>query len=484
MATRVHEALVGVGKGLSVVAGGLAAVQVLDRIASSGRDASVGLEQLDRMMRAGGIGGAFDDLSDEANTLNKSLELLLGDSLNSNMERSGSTLDRAVAGGASTDQVQEAEERFASLGETLAGMVSEGKADEAAARFEEIADAAKALGFETDEVANLMPAYEEALAGVDDANADAAASGEENSEAIAGVGGSAADAQERIETLADMIRDFGAAQNDADRAAIDMQEKMRALNDIMVEGAGSLDIHTEAGSNAQSAMLDVAQSATEWAASVLEAGGEQETGVQRIARLPVHRRVVRVAVHRPVAVIDVGREALENSSALVKIVSRTTPVGLQLTERMGPVSAPSATCPSARAFADSSISVTLSCRMARSASSTFSCAAASSSAAFSAASARSASRSWARSSINASRSSSFWSAMLFQTRPPAVPRTTIAPTIDRIRMERFESRLRFFAGWTSGAGMSSHCEPSQYFFVAGSSALGYQPAGGIVMGRD
>lgn len=277
VATRVHTALAGIGKGLAVVAGGLTAVQVLDRIASAGRDASVGLEQLDKMMRAGGIDGAFDGLSDEADTLNKSLELLLGNSLNSNMERFGSTLNRAVAGGALTDQVLETEERFASLGETLSALVSEGKADEAAARFEEIADAAKALGFEADEVSGLMPAYEEALAGVDNANADAAASGDANSDAIAGVGDSAEDAQDQIETLAELIRDFGSAQIDADRAAIDMQEKLRALNDIMVEGAGSLDIYTEAGSNTQSAMLDVAQGATEWAASVLEAGGSQET---------------------------------------------------------------------------------------------------------------------------------------------------------------------------------------------------------------
>ncbi|MGW9020192.1 phage tail tape measure protein [Leucobacter chromiiresistens] len=276
VATRVHKSLVEIGKGLSVVAGGLAAVQVLDRIASSGRDASVGLEQLEKMVRAGGIDGAFDGLSDEANTLNKSLELLLGDSLNSNMERFGSTLNRAVAGGTLTDQVQEAEARFESLGETLAGLVSEGKAGEAAARFEEIADAAKALGFETDEVSDLMPAYEEALADVDNANADAAASGEDNSDAIAGVGDSAADAAEQLQALRDEIAGFAEASFDSRSANRDLEQSLADLQQRLAENGLNFDIATEAGRQNEAALDAVAQGANEAAAAVLIQTGSQE----------------------------------------------------------------------------------------------------------------------------------------------------------------------------------------------------------------
>lgn len=276
VATRVHQALVGIGKGLAVVAGGMTAVQVLDRIASAGRDASVGLEQLEQMLRAGGIDGAFKGLSDEANTLDKSLELLLGNSLNSNMERFGSTLNRAVAGGALTDQVMETEERFASLGETLAAMVSEGKADQAADLFDDIAEKAKKQGYAVDEVSGLMPAYEEALAGVDNANSDAAASGEENSDAIAGVGDTAADAAEQVEALAEEIAGFADASFNSRAANRDLEESLTALRDRLGENGLNFDIATEAGLQNEAALDAVAQATNEAAAAAWLQTGNQE----------------------------------------------------------------------------------------------------------------------------------------------------------------------------------------------------------------
>lgn len=276
VATRVHNGLVAVGKGMAVVAGGLAAVQVLDRLASSGRDASVGLEQLEKMLRSGGVNGAFQGLSGEADSLNEALELLLGGSVNANMERFGSTLNRAVAGGALADQVQETEERFASLGETLAGLVSSGRADEAAAMFDEIADAAKEQGIEIDDVAALMPAYEEALAGVDNANSDAAASGDATTESVEGLGDAAQSTMEAIEALRDEIAGFADAAFESRSANRDLEESLTGLQERLAENGLNFDIATAAGLQNEAALDAVARATNNAAAAILSQTGSQD----------------------------------------------------------------------------------------------------------------------------------------------------------------------------------------------------------------
>ena len=92
-------------------------------------------------------------------------------------------------------------------------------------------------------------------------------------EELAGV---AVDTTDAVSQLAEEIRNFGSAQIDADRAAIDLQDKIRALSEIMAVGAGSLDIYSEAGGKTQSALLDVAEGAREQAAAILLANGSQE----------------------------------------------------------------------------------------------------------------------------------------------------------------------------------------------------------------
>lgn len=274
-AERVHKGLAGIGKGLAVIAGGLAAAKVLDTLASSGEGAAIGIEQMESSIRREGLSAAFTGLAEDSNDLNKALELLLGGSFNTNMERFGSTLNRTVGGNLS-DNVQNTEERFRSLGDYLAGMVSDGRAGEAASVFDEIAEAAKGQGFAVEDVRNLMPSYVEALSGVENASADATAATDDNAEALAGLEGKAASTTDEIENLADVIRGLGSAQFDVREANRKLEESVVDLNGSLAENGLNLDITTEAGRKNEAAIDSMAQAVLDQSAAVLIQTGSQE----------------------------------------------------------------------------------------------------------------------------------------------------------------------------------------------------------------
>lgn len=121
-----------------------------------------------------------------------------------------------------------------------------------------------------------MPAYEEALAGVDNANSDAAASGEENSDAIAGVGDSAADAAEQVQALADEIAGFADASFDSRAANRDLEESLAALRDRLGENGLNFEIATDAGLQNEAALDAVARATNEAAAAVWLQTGNQD----------------------------------------------------------------------------------------------------------------------------------------------------------------------------------------------------------------
>ena len=133
-------------------------------------------------------------------------------------------------------------------------------------------DAAEAAGLSTDDATLLKFAMGE----IGPVVKDGAAAADQQANSLEELAGVAQQTSTDISALAEEIRGFGESQITADRAAIALQEKMRSLAEIMAEGAGSLDIYSEAGGRTQSAMLDIADGARQQAAAVLEAGGSQE----------------------------------------------------------------------------------------------------------------------------------------------------------------------------------------------------------------
>lgn len=119
-----------------------------------------------------------------------------------------------------------------------------------------------------------LAATDMTLLGIAMGEIDPAAEAQRNS--LEGLSGAATSTAQAISDLADEIANFGKAQFDMERAAITLQEKLGSLNEILVEGSGSLDIHTEAGQKTKSALLDVAEAANREASAILEATEDHE----------------------------------------------------------------------------------------------------------------------------------------------------------------------------------------------------------------
>lgn len=88
--------------------------------------------------------------------------------------------------------------------------------------------------------------------------------------------GVAQDTSTDVATLADQIRDFGSAAFDTERASISFEQALDDLDEQLKEGKGSLDKNTQSGRDTTSAMLDAAQSANDFAASIAGVGGSTE----------------------------------------------------------------------------------------------------------------------------------------------------------------------------------------------------------------
>jgi TP901 family phage tail tape measure protein len=163
------------------------------------------------------------------------------------------------------------------------------------------------------------------------------------SDALEQLGGVVSDTQESVEELADAIRNFGQSQFDVEQAAISFQEALFGLDGALAEGAGSLDITTEAGRATNSALLDVASATNDFAAAQYATGasteaiqGTLESGRQKIIATRIalgdSEEAARAYADRLVAVPDVVptlvqlRRARSTSSLRTSIrVSRPSP---------------------------------------------------------------------------------------------------------------------------------------------------------------
>lgn len=104
---------------------------------------------------------------------------------------------------------------------------------------------------------------------------------EKSAQSLEGIAGVATDTTEAISKLADEISNFGKAQIDSDRAAIALQDKIRALNQIVSDGAAELGFLTEAGGKTESAFLDIAEAA-KTSASTMWKAGESVEGINAV----------------------------------------------------------------------------------------------------------------------------------------------------------------------------------------------------------
>lgn len=168
---------------------------------------------------------------------------------------------------------------------------------QASAQFKMIAEAANLSREQMQELINQSPEFRDALVsqatmmglGSEEATLLALALGEIGPAAQTGTNGAedqagaleelqgvAKDTSDAVDQLADDIRNFGSAQFDVENATIKFHDALADLDEQLASGQGSLDVTTEAGRNTMSAMLDVASSTNDYAASVAAMGGSTE----------------------------------------------------------------------------------------------------------------------------------------------------------------------------------------------------------------
>lgn len=259
-----------VGRGLGAIAGGTAAFAVLGLLSNIGRKAALGLEEIADVIDERGLDAVFEGMTADVTDLDTALELMLGGSLNANMERFGHTVNEFL-GGNFSDQVADTEELFAKLDENLARLVSSGDASDAASQFQDIAAAAAEQGISVERLLEIFPHYREALAGTDEA-------GRGNVLVLGDLGREAQQTRDDIDRLAEAITNFNEQQFRADDATYDFKQSLLDLNDAMgAEGfTGTLDLNTQEGIDNHQMLTGIAERANAAAAEVLILTGSQE----------------------------------------------------------------------------------------------------------------------------------------------------------------------------------------------------------------
>lgn len=302
--SRLDAVMRGIGKGVAIGGVVLAASAALDKFRQSVEDSTLTVRELENTLTTSGsavdiVAEAFkgtDNIFDGFDINTKKATEQFGDFINQvsdapDMRWMGSVGTYLLA---LDPQADKARDRFEKMGDALNQMSSTDAAASLAALRDEYQLTDATMGTMLD----MMPSFKDklveqatemgrgkdnatlleiALSGVTAGQGEAADATESTSKSLEELAGIAKTVVDGISDLADEIKNFGSAQIDADRAAISLQEKIAALTGIMNEGAGSLDIYTDAGRKTQSALLDIAEGAKEQAAAIMNAGGEQET---------------------------------------------------------------------------------------------------------------------------------------------------------------------------------------------------------------
>ena len=283
---RVGAAL---GKAAGLTAGLWATAAALDAITNSADKTAAGVERTtSALLGMGGddVNSLFSGLGADYEDLAGAMDLLLGGGFDAKMERFGSGLNKMVFGGQLADQVKDAEQQFVAMGQALAGLVQSGNADEAARVFEEISAAAVDQGYSVEELNGLMPAYQEALAGV--ANEQELAA-----HAQAGLAGEYESATSALKDQASALGELVEAQREAAGIALterdaqrELERSIREAQGALAENGATLDATTEKGYANAEALDDIASSTWDVITAMQKNGADQATlqGVMQTSR--------------------------------------------------------------------------------------------------------------------------------------------------------------------------------------------------------
>lgn len=168
------------------------------------------------------------------------------------------------------------------VGQSLAKLVQDGKAEEAAAAFAEISAQAKAQGISTEDLLRKMPAYQDAL---DSAAASATAAGGatgELADETAGAGKAAEAAAEAITGAVDAIKAFGSAASASRSAESEFQAAIDDASASIKENGRTLDLRTEKGRANDAALRTLADTTKAAAAETFNMSGSMDAATAKM----------------------------------------------------------------------------------------------------------------------------------------------------------------------------------------------------------
>jgi len=203
-----------------------------------------------------------------------------------------------------------AKESVAGLDDALAAMVNSGDLEGAAATFQDLRDSFVASGGSASDFERILPAYRDALAGVDLAAEGAAGSHSDVAGAIADADAAAQSAEDALAALESALADLRGESQTADQATSELEaafddaaEAAKDMTGAVTKGGKGLDLTTEAGRKAQSALGDITDALFD-ALPAWKANGDSAKTVQdrvETARVAFIKQAIQMGLTRDAA---------------------------------------------------------------------------------------------------------------------------------------------------------------------------------------
>lgn len=225
--------------------------------------------------------GTADLFGSKLERLDRDLAVLNNNKPDNIMHRWSAFVEGISGTGDVDGTVTKARTNIGQLDQAMANLVNGGHPDEAAQAFTRISAEAAKQGVSVDELRAGLPLYQAALDGVNGVQQKSLAVTEAQTLTTQLLRGSLTDAMVALGSFKDMFDRFNGGAIDLSKATSDAEAAVDQLAETLgkskakLDATGtSFDLTTEAGRNAQGAMIDVAESARDVAQAVYDQTGD------------------------------------------------------------------------------------------------------------------------------------------------------------------------------------------------------------------
>ncbi|MEW2415285.1 phage tail tape measure protein [Streptomyces sp. NPDC046866] len=279
-AARVRGAMLGLG-GLAVILGTLGAISVgisklTDRFREAPPEINKLAESLVDFAQQGRVSGEMARVfGKDLDKVGEAVARIAHPGALDRIEDFFSTFDPNADAGPS---LEAAREKIKGLDEALAGLVSGGSTEEAAANFRRLAAEAEKHGTSAEKLMTLLPRYDSALAANSTQSKLAAGSQKELADATGMTADQIKDTRTEAEKLKDALGALNGVAISSAEKEIAFRSSLQEMSETVKEAGHSLDITSENGRKVKSAFLDAAQAAMAHAQAVSEQKGSVQEG--------------------------------------------------------------------------------------------------------------------------------------------------------------------------------------------------------------